>query len=193
MAEAFTALKLSETHEWRLDGRRWWLHFLPNDDGQPLRPASRFEAELLNAAKREVDAARGVDVGVVIDKALANRTHPEKPPQGNMTAEWPARGVAIPVASELTAEQFDSIVKTQPSQPWGIGSRKVDALNLARAVWAAAHGVAIPPAPTGWLIYTHERIDPFYWHGPIFDGNEWNNRPIKSKEPVFTAPWRDTP
>jgi hypothetical protein len=42
-----------------------------------------------------------------------------------------------------------------------------------------------PPAPTGWLIYTHERIDPFYWHGPTFDGDEWNNRPIKRKEPVF--------
>lgn len=62
MTDAFTALKISDTHEWRLDNRRWWLHYLPSDDGQPLRPASRFEAELLNAAKREIDAALGVTV-----------------------------------------------------------------------------------------------------------------------------------
>jgi hypothetical protein len=57
-ADPFVVLRLSDTHEWRLRGRKWELHFLPNDDGTALRTASRFEAELLDAAKREIDAAR---------------------------------------------------------------------------------------------------------------------------------------
>lgn len=57
MTAPFTVLKASETHEWRLDGDRWGLHFLPSAEADvPLRIASRFEAELLNAAKREVEA-----------------------------------------------------------------------------------------------------------------------------------------
>lgn len=55
-------------------------------------------------------------------------------------AAFAARLQRAGTVAELTAEQFDAIVKTQPSQPWGIGSRKLDALNLARAVWALAHG-----------------------------------------------------
>jgi hypothetical protein len=53
------ALRITDDHEWRFNGRQWWLHFLPSDTpDEPLRVAHRFEAELLNAAKREVEAAR---------------------------------------------------------------------------------------------------------------------------------------
>lgn len=51
--------------------------------------------------QRQLDkvlAAYGVDSVdplPVIDAALANRPQRERPPQGNMTAEWPASGVAV--------------------------------------------------------------------------------------------------
>jgi len=54
--EPFTELKIGPTHIWRLEGVRWWLYLV--NDPKPLRAASRFETEMLNSAKTEVEAAR---------------------------------------------------------------------------------------------------------------------------------------
>lgn len=70
MAEPLTVIRHRETHEWRLvkwdwrpiDPWTWELHYLPVDNGIPLRCADEYEAALLDECKRLVDSARGVTV-----------------------------------------------------------------------------------------------------------------------------------
>lgn len=53
-------------------------------------------------------------------------------------------------AAELSDEQIIDIARTMPMQPWGIGSRRQDALEFARAILAAAtpQPQALPELPT---------------------------------------------
>lgn len=145
-AEPFTALKLSDTHVWRFDGRRWWLHILYGEaPDTPLRPASRFEAELLNAAKREVDAVK--DIKLTSGDAL--RFAAEELLQ-RLYKEYPEK---LPFYCRDAASQLDAALHPEVFNPDSVtpvrmkfGKRDDEADRAQRAL-----GVGEAPAPRVWM------------------------------------------